>query len=89
MAKSTPKKAAAKPRTPNRLKEVREKGLVLSQGQVGKLLEPPLDATSVSKHEGGTRPISTHYAKQYAALFGVETHELFLVLPSAEVEADA
>lgn len=69
-----------------RIRDLREKGVVLSQDLLGKLLDPPLDGTSVSRHESGDRKITSEYAKQYALIFRVQTHELFLVLPSVEVE---
>lgn len=81
----TNKTKTKRQRAKNRLAALRQKGIVPSQEQVGKLMSPPLDATTVSRHESGDRAMSTDQAKQYAAIYGVETHELFLELPN-EVE---
>jgi hypothetical protein len=84
MAKSKKTPAVKRPRSQNRLAELRLRGIKPSQEQIGRLMTPPIDATTVSRHESGDRAMTTDMAKQYAQIYGVETHELFLVLPKEE-----
>lgn len=88
MAKTKQPKTDKPRKQATRIKALREKGVVLSQEMLGRLLTPPLDGTSVSRHESGDRAMTTDYAKQYAAIFRVQTHALFLDLPTEE-PADA
>lgn len=59
----------------NRLSEQREKSR-LTQKEVAKLLD--IDFTTVSAHENGRRGLTQPEIKKYAALFKVESYELFL-----------
>lgn len=63
--------------TKNRLTELREAGIVLSQDQVGTLLG--LDGTTVSRHEGGQRGLTKEQIEAYAKLYHVPTHEIFFI----------
>lgn len=67
----------------NRLAELRAKGVVLSQEQVAKLID--CDAATVSRHESGARGMTRDQILLYAELYGVPSHELFLVAPSTVV----
>lgn len=60
---------------PNRIKHFREK-INLTQKELGRLVG--VDETTVSKHETGDRALSDTMIKEYAKVFKVETHELFL-----------
>lgn len=68
-------------KSPNRLRELREAGVKLSQEQTGKLLG--CDGASVSRHENG-QPLSRQQILAYAELYGVPTHEIFLVAGEGE-----
>lgn len=70
MTRSTP----LPPRN-NRLSEQREKSR-LTQKEVAKLLD--IDFTTVSAHENGRRGLTQSEIKKYAALYKVESYELFL-----------
>lgn len=62
---------------PNRLKFLRER-VNLTQKEVGRIVG--VDETTVSKHENGDRALSDTMIREYAKLFKVETHELFINL---------
>lgn len=75
-------KATAAPepvKHPNQLRSLREKGVVLSMAEVGKLIG--CDEATVSRHETGARSMSREQILAYAKLYRCETHELFLDLP--------
>ena len=72
----TKKQARPRPRAKNRLAELRAKGIVLSQNQVGRLIG--CDGTTVSRHESGERSMTRDQIIAYAELFSVPTHELFV-----------
>lgn len=79
------KAAAPKPeRTPttNRLRELRQKGVVLSLEDVAMLVG--LDASTVSRHENGEKGMSKEMILAYAKLYRVPTYEIFLPSPSEE-----
>lgn len=59
----------------NRLRQQREKSR-LTQKEVAKLLD--VDFTTVSKHESGTRGLTSAEIAKYAALYKVQSHELFI-----------
>lgn len=69
-------------RKKNRLAELRQAGIVLSLEQVGKLVG--LNASTVSRHEGGIRSMTREQIRAYAALYGVPSHELFFIAPESE-----
>lgn len=78
----TPRHPKKRPRAKNRLAELRAKGVVLSQNQVGKLVG--LDGATVSRHESGDRSMTREQIILYAELYGVQTHELFVNIPVEE-----
>ncbi len=60
---------------PNRLKGIREKGVVLTQKEVGRILD--LDHTSISRHENG-RGLSQDVIQRYTELYKLDgSHEIF------------
>lgn len=61
---------------PNRLRELRLQGVVLSQQHVGRLMD--IDDSTVSRHESGEMPMSKDIIVAYAQLYRVSTYELFL-----------
>ncbi len=61
---------------PNRLKELREKGVWLTQEEVAAIVG--VDVTTVSKHETGGRGLDDKNIIAYAKLYKVRTHELFM-----------
>jgi len=65
---------------PNRLAQLRERSR-LTQEEVAKIIG--IDSTTVSKHESGDRSLSDVMIKEYAKLYKVDTHELFIE-PSGE-----
>lgn len=73
-----------RPRAKNRLAELRARGLILSQNQVGKLIG--CDGATVSRHESGDRSMTREQIIAYAELYGVPTHELFVDIPVEEVQ---
>lgn len=60
---------------PNRLTELRERPIVLTQTQVAKLLNT--DTSTVSRDESGDRPITKARILLYAQLYCVPSHEIF------------
>lgn len=66
----------------NRLKELRQQGVVLSQSDVAKLLG--YDLTTVCRHESGDRPLSKEALEAYARLYKVGTLELIMEVPDKE-----
>ncbi len=79
-----PKKQQAKTGTANRLRHLRERGkrdggMWLTLAEVARILD--LSESGVHRHETAGRQISAEDAIRYAALYKVETHELFLRLP--------
>lgn len=72
------KRRSKKTKSANRLGDLRKRGVLLSQEQVGLLMVPPLDGATVSRHESGERGMSRDQIVQYARLYGVLTHEVFL-----------
>lgn len=68
----------------NRLKEQRERSR-LTQKEVAKLLE--IDVTTISKHEAGTRGLSSEDVKKYSDLYKVQSHELFMLEQGAVEES--
>lgn len=79
--------AKEKRKAKNRLSELRNAGVVLSQEQVGVLIG--CDAATVSRHESGARSMTKDQIARYAALYGVPTHELFFIAPIADPEEQA
>lgn len=63
----------------NRLAELRQRGIVLSQEQVGILTGS--DGTTVSRHESGQRGMTKEQIEAYAKLYNVPTHEIFFLAP--------
>lgn len=61
---------------PNRIRELRLKGIPLSQSNLGLLVGA--DSSTVSRDETGDQPISKDRVIAYATLFGVSTFEIFL-----------
>jgi transcriptional regulator with XRE-family HTH domain len=59
----------------NRLRLLREERK-LTQKEVAKVLD--IDYTTVSKHESGDRGLSPEDVRKYAALYKVESYELFM-----------
>lgn len=60
---------------PNRLKEIRERGVPLTQKEVGRQLD--LDHTSISRHENG-RGLSKDVIQKYTELYKLSgSHEIF------------
>lgn len=80
--KTAPKRRA---RAKNRLAELRARGIVLSQNQVGKLTG--CDGATVSRHESGERSMTREQIIAYAELYGVPTHELFVDIPVEEAQS--
>lgn len=74
---SARRKEVDKVAVPNRLKFLRER-VNLTQKEVGRIVG--VDETTVSKHENGDRALSDTMIREYAKLFKVETHELFINL---------
>ncbi len=72
--------------TKNRLTELRQRGIILSQEQVGILTG--LDSTTVSRHEGGQRGMTREQIEAYAKLYGVPTHEVFFLAPVLDGESN-
>lgn len=60
--------------TSNRLRELRDRSR-LTLNEVSILTG--FDPTTISKHEAGTRSLSEEAINKYAALYKVQTHELF------------
>lgn len=60
----------------NRLRELRERGTVLSQKDLGLLLG--IDETTVSRHESGDRGMTREQITEYARIFRVPSHEIFV-----------
>ena len=79
--------ANEKKRSKNRLTELRQRGIVLSQEQVGILTG--LDSTTVSRHESGARGMTREQIEAYAKLYGVPTHEVFFLAPVLDSEDGA
>lgn len=61
---------------PNRLKQLRERGVKLSQVHVAKLLG--LTDATVSRHESGERTMTRDQITAYAQLYGVPSYEIFI-----------
>ena len=60
----------------NRIRELRERGVALTQEEVGKIMG--YDNTTISRHENNSRSLSPEDIQRYAKLFKVETWELVL-----------
>lgn len=73
---------ATKTKKQNHLRALREKGVVLSQDEVGKLIG--CDMTTVSRHESGERAMTREQILAYAKLYRVPSHALFLVEEAAK-----
>jgi transcriptional regulator with XRE-family HTH domain len=58
----------------NRLRELRDRSR-LTLAEVSILTG--FDPTTISKHEAGTRSLTEEAINRYAALYKVQTHELF------------
>lgn len=58
----------------NRLRELRDRSR-LTLAEVSILTG--FDPTTISKHEAGTRGLTEEAINRYAALYKVQTHELF------------
>lgn len=61
---------------PNRLQEIRTRGVPLSQREVSIILG--VDPITVSRHESGERKMSRDQMVAYAQLYKCSTAELFL-----------
>lgn len=61
---------------PNRLRELRMRGTVLSQGQLARLMD--CDDATISRDESGMMPMSRDRVAAYATIFRVPTHEIFI-----------
>lgn len=80
----------------NRLRELRERGVRLSQEQMGVLLGhelglPPFDLTTISKQETGSRSLSREQVEAYARIFRVSSYEIFVdpvTLPPTTITDD-
>lgn len=65
----------------NRLKELRDRSrLTLQEVSILTGFSIP----TISRHEGGGRALSEEAILKYAALYKVNTHELFMVTPKEE-----
>jgi hypothetical protein len=71
------------PKFPNRLRELREGGVVLTQAEMGQLAG--YDYTTVCRHESGERPLTREALDRYAEVLKVMTIEL-IVRPPDEPE---
>lgn len=69
----------------NRLAELRNRGVVLSQEKVGVLVG--CNAATVSRDESGA-PLTKKRIEAYAELYGVPTHELFFIAPTEETVSE-
>ena len=69
------KKVEKKRLRPNRIRELRSKGVILSQAMLAKLVGT--DETTVSRHESGQRGMSKEQILAYAQVFNVSSYELF------------
>lgn len=71
----------------NRLTELRE-ARQLTVREVAALLSHHLNRdvsySLVSRHESGERNVTDEFAKAYATIYKIETHNLFLTLPENE-----
>lgn len=67
----------------NRLEELRNRSR-LTQDEVS--IITGLSVPAISRHENRTRSMSPDVIKKYAALFKVETHELFVLDTEVEEE---
>lgn len=66
----------------NRIRELREERK-LTQRELGLIVG--LDASTVSKHEDGSRNLQAEQVRRYADVFKIETFELFI----ADLEGEA
>ena len=72
---------------PNRLREIRLKGVTLSQDQVALLMG--CDSTTVSRDESGDRSISRERLVAYAQLYRCQTYEIFMEPAPSEESHEA
>ena len=70
----------------NRLKELRQRGVCLTQTEVAKFLG--IDLTTVCRHESGERPLSKEALEAYAKLYKVGTLDLIMEVAEGDLEID-